>query len=240
MPPGFRVLDDQTARDLRSEARARVLERAGAGETALAEATAHLVTQTSEARLHVMLDTALGGDRRKLDRFLSGLPDNDAMIAAIRLAHGAEADATPESVARSFCADVSREEANCAQDRIVAAGRQGRRRQAVRTAAPRACRTVLRPVPRGVHHQGRQTAREARDRRAGEGAACSCARTGGHCEPLRRGRGKLARRACGVARRGRADAGRRGARRIRSAEARAGGAGLRRPDRPHAGAARQT
>ncbi len=44
----FDVLDDQTARELRAEARTRVLERAGSGDAALADAAAHLVTHTSE------------------------------------------------------------------------------------------------------------------------------------------------------------------------------------------------
>jgi ATP-dependent helicase/nuclease subunit A len=121
--PGFRVLDDQTARDLRSEARTRVLERAGAGETALAEAAAHLVTQTSETRLHLMLDAALGGDRRKLDRFLSALPDSDAMIAAIRRAHGADPGETTEGIASSFCAGIPGEE--CGQIVIWLLGGKG-------------------------------------------------------------------------------------------------------------------
>src|SRR5690348_9504745 len=46
IPPGFRVLDEQTTRDLIAEARAEVLERAGAGEPDLAEAAAYLVTET--------------------------------------------------------------------------------------------------------------------------------------------------------------------------------------------------
>ncbi len=109
-PPGFRILDDQTARDLMGEARSRVLERAGQGETALADAAAHLVTQTSEMRLHSTLDAALGGDRRKLERFLAALPAEDgAMQAAIRRAHGADADETAESIAKTFCEEVPEE-----------------------------------------------------------------------------------------------------------------------------------
>ena len=49
IPPGFRVLDDQTARELIGDARTRVLERAGSGDVQLAAAAAHLVTQTSES-----------------------------------------------------------------------------------------------------------------------------------------------------------------------------------------------
>src|SRR5690348_266051 len=65
--PGFRILDEQTARTLIAEARSQVLERAGSGDTKLAAAAAHLVTETSEARLHQILDAALGNDRRKLE-----------------------------------------------------------------------------------------------------------------------------------------------------------------------------
>ncbi|HEX3672637.1 MAG TPA: double-strand break repair helicase AddA [Rhizomicrobium sp.] len=117
VPPGFRVLDDQTARELMGEARAHVLDRAGRGETALADAAAHLVTQTSEARLHATLDAALGGDRRKLERFLATLPDEDGAVAsAIRRAHGADPGQTTDSIATAFCAAVP--DAEC--DRIVA------------------------------------------------------------------------------------------------------------------------
>jgi ATP-dependent helicase/nuclease subunit A len=114
VPPGFRVLDDQTARDLMGEARARILERAGQGEKILADAAAHLVTQTSESRLHAVLDAALGGDRRKLERFLDTLPDIDgAMTTAIRGAHGAAADETPDNIAASFCAEAGAEGSRC-------------------------------------------------------------------------------------------------------------------------------
>ncbi|HEY1630925.1 MAG TPA: double-strand break repair helicase AddA [Rhizomicrobium sp.] len=101
VPPAFRVLDDQTARELMEGARARVLDRAGRGEQPLADAAAHLVTQTSENRLHVTLEAALGGDRRKLERFLARLETD--MTSAIRKAHGAGADETPESIATDFC-----------------------------------------------------------------------------------------------------------------------------------------
>ncbi|HXM00750.1 MAG TPA: UvrD-helicase domain-containing protein, partial [Rhizomicrobium sp.] len=103
VPPSFRVLDDQTTRELMGEARARVLERAGAGEEKLARAAAHLVTQTSEFRLHQVLEAALGGDRRKLERFLAELAP-DGLEATLRRAHGAGADDTMESVSHEFCA----------------------------------------------------------------------------------------------------------------------------------------
>jgi ATP-dependent helicase/nuclease subunit A len=101
--PSFQVLDDRTARDLLAEARARVLERAGSGDAALAASVAHLVTQTSEGRLQQLLDAALSTDRRKLDRFFAA--SGGAMAAALRVAHGADAHDTPRSLAESFAVD---------------------------------------------------------------------------------------------------------------------------------------
>jgi ATP-dependent helicase/nuclease subunit A len=113
VPPSFRVLDDQTARELRDEARTRVLERAGSGDETLAKAAAHLVTHASEWRLQQILDGALGGDRRKLERFLSSLPGGDAAMAqAVRTAHGARGDETCESIALEFCAAMKAEDAH--------------------------------------------------------------------------------------------------------------------------------
>jgi ATP-dependent helicase/nuclease subunit A len=71
IPPAFEVLDDQSAREMIGEARQHVLERAGSGDARLAAAAAHLVTETSEATLSRILDAALAGDRRKLDRFFA-------------------------------------------------------------------------------------------------------------------------------------------------------------------------
>lgn len=107
VPPAFRVLDDETGRELRDDACARVLERAGSGDEALAAATARVVTETSEAQLHTMLGAALGSERRKLERFLGTFPDSDAAIArVIRAAHGAQSDETPEDVEAQFCAEI--------------------------------------------------------------------------------------------------------------------------------------
>ena len=87
VPPGFEVLDDQSARELIAEARQRVLERAGAGDARLATPWRMLVTETSEATLAEILDAALGGDRRKLDRFFDGLAkDLDDAVLARRMA----------------------------------------------------------------------------------------------------------------------------------------------------------
>ncbi|HUJ04423.1 MAG TPA: UvrD-helicase domain-containing protein, partial [Rhizomicrobium sp.] len=81
--PGFRVLDDQTARELAREARGRVLELAGSHEGPLGEAVAHLVMQEGESKLQKILDAALGSDRRKLERFFASL-DGDLAGAARR------------------------------------------------------------------------------------------------------------------------------------------------------------
>lgn len=110
VPPSFRILDDETGRELRDEARTRVLERAGTGDAVLAAAASRFVTETSEMQLHAVLDAALGGERRKLERFLASLPDNEAAIGdAMRRAHGAQAGDTPESIAAAFCAEMKAE-----------------------------------------------------------------------------------------------------------------------------------
>jgi len=113
--PSFRVLDDATARELLAEARSRVLERAGSGDVALSAAAAHLVTQTSEARLKQILDAALGNDRRKLERFFGGLAGDDALAKAVAGAHGAEYGETAESIAAAFLAEMEAEEARLIQ-----------------------------------------------------------------------------------------------------------------------------
>ncbi|HEX4177241.1 MAG TPA: UvrD-helicase domain-containing protein, partial [Rhizomicrobium sp.] len=107
VPPAFDVLDDQTARALIGEARQHVLERAGSGDTELADAVALLVTETSEARLSGILDAALGGDRRKLDRFFAGASGD--LAARVRSSHGLAEDDTIQSIEANFCADLARE-----------------------------------------------------------------------------------------------------------------------------------
>ncbi|HJT43228.1 MAG TPA: double-strand break repair helicase AddA [Rhizomicrobium sp.] len=106
IPPAFEVLDEQSARALIGEARQRVLERAGSGDQELAAAAALLVTETSEASLTKILDAALGGDRRKLDRFFA---QNRNFAAAVRTAHGVEKDETAQSVGENFCGTLARE-----------------------------------------------------------------------------------------------------------------------------------
>jgi ATP-dependent helicase/nuclease subunit A len=110
IPPGFRVLDDQTAKELIGAARARVLERAGSGAVELNGAVAHLVTQTSEGRLQQILDAALSNDRRKLERFFAER-DGEAVFAAVRSAHGAGERDTYERIASEFCEEAKKEEA---------------------------------------------------------------------------------------------------------------------------------
>jgi len=106
IPPAFDVLDDQTARQLIAEARQHVLERAGTGDSELAEAVALLVTQTSEARLSGILDAALGGERRKLDRFFADAGDLKSRICG---AHGLEEGDTIQGIESGFCAELMRE-----------------------------------------------------------------------------------------------------------------------------------
>ncbi len=112
VPPSFRVLDDQTARDLVSDARSHILDRAGAGDPALASAVAHLVTHTSETRLHQILHAATSSDRRKLEAFFQSLAaDEGALLRATERMHGVQNGETYESIASDFCTALAREEA---------------------------------------------------------------------------------------------------------------------------------
>ena len=103
--PGFEVLDEQTARSLIAEARQAVLERAGSGDPKLKDAIDLLVTETSESRLGDILTAALGNDRRKVDRFFTGLGDRD-FAAAVRQAHGVAEGDTHDSIAGNFCREL--------------------------------------------------------------------------------------------------------------------------------------
>ncbi|HEY1613962.1 MAG TPA: double-strand break repair helicase AddA [Rhizomicrobium sp.] len=105
--PAFDVLDEPTARELIDEAERRVLARAGANESPLADATAFLATQTDESRLKSLLDSALGGERRKLERLLTRHgSDQDSLAMAVARAHDTEPGANHEDFARQFCADM--------------------------------------------------------------------------------------------------------------------------------------
>jgi len=113
VPPSFRVLDEATARELMSEARTRVLERASSGHRKLDDAIALLATNIDEGRLQQILDSTLAGDRRKFERFLDTLPDgDDAMSTAIYRAHGADPDEREDDIAARFCAEMKNEDAN--------------------------------------------------------------------------------------------------------------------------------
>ncbi|HTT82887.1 MAG TPA: double-strand break repair helicase AddA, partial [Rhizomicrobium sp.] len=107
VPPGFDVLDEQTAHELIAEARSRVLERAGEGEEKLTEAAGYLATHAGEGRLNYILASALGGDRRKFERFLDRLDrDSDAIAAAVARAHGVEPGENYEDIEAAFCTEM--------------------------------------------------------------------------------------------------------------------------------------
>ena len=106
VPPAFEVLDDQSARELIGAARQHVLERAGSGDAMLGQAVALLVTETSEATLAKILDAALGGDRRKLDRFFAEVED---LAATVRGSHGLEEGETAITIGEDFCGALARE-----------------------------------------------------------------------------------------------------------------------------------
>jgi ATP-dependent helicase/nuclease subunit A len=111
VPASFHVLDERSSRELLAQARGRVLERAGEGDAPRAAALAHLLTETSEARLQAVLDAALGTDRRKLDRYLGSLgTERDAMRLSLRLAHGADPSASVGDIMNEFCAVVRQDE----------------------------------------------------------------------------------------------------------------------------------
>ena len=65
-----------------------------------------LVTETSEATLTKILDSSLGGDRRKLDRFFA--EDRD-WAADVRAVHGLQPGETQTSIPETFCAALGRE-----------------------------------------------------------------------------------------------------------------------------------
>lgn len=106
IPPAFEVLDDQTAREMIDGSRQRVLERAGSGDAMLAPAVARLVTETSEATLNGLLAAAVGGDRRKLDRYFARITD---LAAAIRDQHGLADGEDEQNITQSFCARLDAE-----------------------------------------------------------------------------------------------------------------------------------
>jgi ATP-dependent helicase/nuclease subunit A len=106
VPPAFEVLDDQSARELIAQARQHVLECAGSGDGELAKAVALLVTETSEARLSGIVDAALGGDRRKLDRFFAKAAD---WACEVRDSHGLKDGDSIRSIETGFCDGLAQE-----------------------------------------------------------------------------------------------------------------------------------
>jgi ATP-dependent helicase/nuclease subunit A len=106
IPPAFDVLDDQTAQEMIAGSRQRVLERAGSGDATLAAAVTRLVTETSEATLNGLLEAAVGGDRRKLDRYFERVKD---FAAAVREQHGLAENEDEDGIASGFCKELSRE-----------------------------------------------------------------------------------------------------------------------------------
>jgi ATP-dependent helicase/nuclease subunit A len=105
--PAFRVLDEQTTRELLNEGRERVLERA-ADDMAVQRAIDHLVTHTSEGRMQQVLDAALGTDRHKLDRYLGKLGET-SLRTSIRRLHGINEDEAPDGIADAFCTQLRSE-----------------------------------------------------------------------------------------------------------------------------------
>ncbi|MCP5410672.1 MAG: double-strand break repair helicase AddA [Alphaproteobacteria bacterium] len=107
VPPGFDVLDEASAGALIGQARQHILERAGTGrDPMLAAAIALIVRETGEGRLTGILDAALGGDRRRLERFFAA---NRDIGAAVRKGHGLADGETMQSIADDFCAGVARD-----------------------------------------------------------------------------------------------------------------------------------
>jgi len=105
--PAFDVLDESTARELIAEARAHVFERAAEGEATLSEAVAVLANSTDDGKLRNLFDLALGGDRRKFERYTERFNgDANAMAAAVASAHGVDPGERAEDVAAQFCNDL--------------------------------------------------------------------------------------------------------------------------------------
>jgi len=105
VPPGFTVLDDNSARSLIAEARQAVLERADTGDVRLMDAITLLVRESGEDSLHRLLGAALGNDRRKMDRFFDSLKDEPFEDAVWR-SHGGKRGA---DIATTFCSELRRE-----------------------------------------------------------------------------------------------------------------------------------
>ncbi len=103
VPPGFAVLDDNSARGLIAEARQGVLAKAGSGDAPLSAALDLLVGESGEESLSRILGAALGNDRRKMDRFLG---DDEDFAQKVWQAHGA---VRGEDIAGNFCAALDQD-----------------------------------------------------------------------------------------------------------------------------------
>jgi ATP-dependent helicase/nuclease subunit A len=103
VPPGFSVLDENSARGLIAEARQNMLTRAGMGDNRLADALGFLVGESGEENLTRILTAALGNDRRKLDRFFAG---HDSFADAVWRAHGVARD---EDIPGTFCVGLKQD-----------------------------------------------------------------------------------------------------------------------------------
>ena len=167
--PSFEVLEEQTAREMIAEARQHVLERAGAGDAALAAAVTRLAVEAGEFRMTQILDSALGGDRRRLDRLLAN-GETPAILA--RRAHGVPGDEDEYSIAVDFCGllaqDITILEA--AQGWLAAGGSASRRRWRPRMKRPASRRSTA-------------CSSTARTRRAPRWRRRRCRRRGRTCWP---------------------------------------------------------
>ena len=103
VPPGFTVLDENSARGLITEARHGVLTRAGSRDETLANAIDLLVGESGEETLTRILAAALGNDRRKMDRFFAA---HENFEDAVWRAHGATRG---EDIPHSFCAELKQD-----------------------------------------------------------------------------------------------------------------------------------
>ena len=109
MPPGFRVLDEQSSRQMIAEARTRVLARAGLGEEPLASAATYVVTETNETRLSQLIEWAMGNERGRIDRHLLKFLDNEQnFLTQLRNNHGAGAH-PPQEISDIFCITIASE-----------------------------------------------------------------------------------------------------------------------------------
>lgn len=97
LPASFTVLDDRTGQDLMAEARSRVFERAAISDPECSAAIAILVTQTSEDTMARLLDSALGTDRARIEKFCAqyGVA---ARATKLEEAHGAHPGDSENSI----------------------------------------------------------------------------------------------------------------------------------------------